>query len=115
MTDLEKFVWGKCESPVEGCKCGRNDINCKTCDDVYASEITLAHVLKALRESAFNDKDPIICSDFIIDAWGDFYLNILKLQNSDIDREFNWDFTKNFNEQSLETQQAIAKLLGWEG
>jgi len=87
MTEDYKFIWEKCNVgfAFHG---GKN-------------EITLAHVLLALdsRDLYLRKRENIL----YVNEWaGDIFY-------------FAWDLTKTLMEQSLETQQAIAKLLGKEG
>lgn len=114
---MQKFVWGKCGSHMgdEYTECTNERHYCydRDCDHYLYSEktkqaeITLAHVLNALQDlkedylvAFYNNK--IYYSHYRMNpALADYFL-------------CEWDLTKNFHEQSSETQQAIAKLLGWE-
>lgn len=107
MTDLEKFVWEKGGSPSR-----------KEWSDAIGwvdvpVEITLAHVLNALRLK--EDEYELVYEDTI--SFYHDHNNIWCISSWDGESQICilWDILEDFSGQSLETQQAIAKLLGWEG
>jgi len=103
MNELEIFVWEKCGSPMTP------QAGVFRKHEVYPAEITLAHVLNSCQE-LFDT-----CSCHRGFFYFCFYEKYIDWEQITPEWSIEWDLTKNFHEQSLETKQAIAKLLGWEG